>query len=519
MMGAGLLMCSAALALRLALETEPAVPRVVLLALGLLSAGIAVAMRLGGAAPPSLDRVLGPSRKLILYGLAVVFFLLALAPIAILGFTFFDLDWFPWKTGHAVYISIVVVPLCFLTARRAILLQLQGRGISGAEESALLLLLAAACCFIACWALYLPDDPQSWDSMRLALATFMAVALIGAPLALASTSVRRWTISIFVLLHFSAIVTATLSAPPSPWVVSQMWMRLYRPYLEFMYLNNAYHFYAPEPGPPNYLWCRLIYQKAGDPDGELKGDWFKVPGIDEKTGRHQHQVALEYQRYLALMANTEPTETVQFISGANQQVAPFFEARRRCADPTPVVGRPTPTMYVPFHPLVPGSQQYARPTDVARRLVSSYVRHIASVKADALPGYELRWVKVYRVRHDIPPPEAYAKLDPPMSANDPTLYRPFYMGRYNIKGELLDVPGFNEHGVLVSGDPFLFWLLPIHSWDNSGVIRDYARLHAGDVKWIRLPDTEQWVTEEEAHRHFNLLQRPAPKDPVEPPKQ
>src|SRR5262249_51727018 len=30
---------------------------------------------------------------------------------------------------------------------------------------------------------------------------------------------------------------------PSPWLSTQIWTRIYRPYLEFLYLNNAYHFY------------------------------------------------------------------------------------------------------------------------------------------------------------------------------------------------------------------------------------------------------------------------------------
>src|SRR5205807_1558296 len=131
---------------------------------------------------------------------------------------------------------------------RALAISRQDRPITAQEESALLLFLAALCCFIAGWALYVPDDPLSWDTMRMALRVFTVVALVASALVLASVRVRRWTISVLILLHFGGIASASLSPAPSPWLVGQLWTRVFRPYLEFMYLNNAYHFYAPDPG-------------------------------------------------------------------------------------------------------------------------------------------------------------------------------------------------------------------------------------------------------------------------------
>jgi hypothetical protein len=505
LMGAGLLQCLAALLLNLWLQSEPDALRILLLTSGLLCAGIALALRLNSNRPAFAERILGPSREPLLGALAAFCLMFALAAVGILVTSFYDLPWFPWRTGMAVYLCIVVVPLSLFTARRTLQLQRQGRAVTATEESALMLLLASLCCFISCWALYLPGDPQSWDSMRLPLAVFTGVALIAAPLVLATSRVRRWTVSVLIMLHFSAIVTATLAAPPTPWVVLQAWTRLYRPYLEFMYLNNAYHFYAPEPGPSSYLWCRLIYQNLDDPEADLVGQWYKVPAIDEKTGRQQHRVALEYQRHLAMMSNVEQTDPVAFMNEATQEPLPFFRARQRSAFRTTILGAPAPTLVIPFHPRIVGAQQYARPNDLSRRLLSSYVRHVASLKAEAMPGYELRWIKVYRVRHDIVPSEAYAKLDPPLSASNPILYRPFYMGRYDLDGKLLDEPKFNAFGTLTAGDPFLYWLLPIETFDSTGVIHDYARLHAGDPRWMLLPDTDEWVTEDEAHLHLLRL--------------
>jgi hypothetical protein len=509
LMGAGLGLCLCAMTITLVLQTEPMAGRIWLLTFGLLFAGIALAIRFNTTAAV-LDRYLGPSRRLLLLGMAGLFVLLALAAMATFVLSFFELPGFPFGTAGGVYICIVVVPLGLATAHRAQGLAVQGRAITAQEESALLLFLAALCCFIASWALYLPDDPFSWDTLRMALRVFTVVALLAAPLVLASVRVRRWTLSVLVLLHFVGIASAALSPAPSPWLVAQLWVRIYRPYLEFMYLNNAYHFYAPEPGPPTYLWCRLIYESK---DGEEMGTWFKVPKLDEKTGMQMHPVALEYQRHLAMVENIVFTEPVSPLDGYGNPT-PFFLARQHASSPVPPIGVPVPPLVVPYHPLIPVAQQYGRPNETARRLLASYIRHIGKIKAEdpELPGYTLRYLKVYRVRHDIPNVDLYARSDPPVPANHPGLYRPFYMGRYDTEGKLLD--GTYADGYLVAQqDPFLYWMVPVLLKENNLVTYDYCRLHAGDPKWIRMPDTQEWVTQREAQEFIVRDQIPAPALP------
>src|SRR5207253_81673 len=103
------------------------------------------------------------------------------------------------------------------------------------------------------------------------------------------------------------------------------------------------------------------------------------------------------------------------------------------SDGTIRVGHRIPTLVIPFHPFVPQMQQFVMPTDFARKIIASYARHVAHVKAEhpEHPTYKLMWVKVYRVPHQIPPIQQYAKVDTPMPANDPVLYQPYYMGRFN----------------------------------------------------------------------------------------
>jgi hypothetical protein len=54
------------------------------------------------------------------------------------------------------------------------------------------------------------------------------------------------------LLHFSAIVTAAASAGPTSDLVFAIW-KIFSPYLQLLYLNQGYSFFAPEPSPTTML--------------------------------------------------------------------------------------------------------------------------------------------------------------------------------------------------------------------------------------------------------------------------
>ena len=164
------------------------------------------------------------------------------------------------------------------------------------EEVGVAFCVLAGCCGLGILTLRNPDRPTDWDSLQLFLRVAVGVSLFAGALVLASTRLRRLTLSLLFTLHFAGICSAALSAPPSPWAVQQIWMRLFRPYLDFMYLNNAYHYYAPDPSYSSYLWFRVIFTA---PDGSEHGLWYKVPQLDDK-GRTKHPLALEYQRYLSL---------------------------------------------------------------------------------------------------------------------------------------------------------------------------------------------------------------------------
>jgi hypothetical protein len=349
--------------------------------------------------------------------------------------------------------------------------------------------MAAAGAYAGSWALYLgPDAVNSWDTMRLFLRVVTVAGLYAAGLTLVSLRLRRLVFSFLFVLHFAGISTAALSAPPSPWLVQQVWVRVFRPYLEFMYLNNAYHFYAPEPGPAGYLWFRIIY---ADPDGVEHGKWYRVPDIDE-MGHINHPVPLEYHRYLAMTASVEGYDAQPPWTNALNDFTPTYKERMwlqpHMADNRPLFmkRRRAKDPVIPLHPLMMPQYQVIIPNELSRKLLSTYARHVA-LKFEKHPEHEdwtFKRVKVYRAIHSIPQVEWFVLGNSP---TDPVLYRPYYMGSYDIEGTLKDGDGEDR-------DPYLYWLLPVlRSSDANSPVLDYCRLHAGDRNWVRPAGSLEWT--------------------------
>lgn len=346
------------------------------------------------------------------------------------------------------------------------------------EEAAVLLLVLALTGHMAGFAL-----PADWNTLRHFLGIVGWVALFGASFAAVEQRVRRRAVSALILFHFGGIITATLAIPPNPWLFSQIWMRIYRPYLEFMYLNNAYHFYSPEPGPACYLWFRLYFKDA---EGKDQAEWYKIPRLDE-NGRHHHGVALIYQRTISLTENTQLPAQIALDSPEYQaRLAARLKHTPEAVEKEGIIGQRQVRLEdtVPMYQGVPHAQQLKAPTPDTKKLVSSYVRHVA-YKADELyPDWKLQKMRVYRVIHAIP--SRYLYLEERMNPNDPGFYYPYYFGEYDLDGHLLDAK-----------DPFLYWLLPIQREENNkfAPIKDWARKHAGDRAWIGWVDEQgkqQW---------------------------
>ncbi|HWG44052.1 MAG TPA: hypothetical protein VN688_14845 [Gemmataceae bacterium] len=301
---------------------------------------------------------------------------------------------------------------------------------------------------------------ERWDSGRLFLGVLIGLALFGSFVVLLPRTGRRIVAVILVVLHFGGILTAITAVPPrnepAPWLSMQSWTRIYRHYLTFAYLTNAYHFYSPDPGPPTLLWFHVEYA-----DGSAR--WIKLPN------RRESPVALCHQRMLAAAEGTNqpaglpfPQEQIpgweikfqrkyELLPGTPHPPLEDILTRREIgatfAFIDPNDGRPAPIRLVEDE-LPPIVNQYSEPQEMARRLIASYARHIARTSPHSKdPAIAVKSVRVYRVTHTLITPRELSEGKDPL---DPTTFVPFYMGKHDIDGKLLDPK-----------DPFLYWHLPI----------------------------------------------------------
>jgi hypothetical protein len=310
---------------------------------------------------------------------------------------------------------------------------------------------------------------EEWDTFRLMATAAATVAAVGAVVMLMPGALRRFAVSVLVLMHFGGIFAATTSVPfpgsNPPWLTMQLWTRFYRPYLNFVYLNNAYHFYSPEPGPTTLLWVRIEYA-----DG--KSRWETIPNRPEHV---KDPLLIEYYRRLSLVEAVNQAVTLPTV--------PIDVARRHTLASLQD-GMPSPEEVAQY---LPAAGQYRPPTANAKRLLEGYAEFIA--RSYARGDSEIQGIKVYRVVHAILHPGLFARGVEP---NDPTLFMPYFQGEFDNKGALKNAE-----------DPYLYWLIPILGPENSAVtstlnrqglprrtisdpqvkVRDYLRIHAGNSPW------------------------------------
>jgi hypothetical protein len=100
----------------------------------------------------------------------------------------------------------------------------------------------------------------------------------------------RWAVSIWLVFHISAIIIAPLSVDPSSRLVQDAW-RLFQPYVQLLYLNHGYHFFAPEPTESTLLAYEL--ERA---DGTVIGGRIPSPSIKPRLLYHRHFMLTEHMR-------------------------------------------------------------------------------------------------------------------------------------------------------------------------------------------------------------------------------
>jgi hypothetical protein len=402
--------------------------------------------------------------------------------------------------------------------------------------------------------------PGHWDSYRLVLGVLTCVLIAGAVLCALPRNWRLIGVSSLILFHFTGIFFATTSPPPMPWVTGQLFSRIFNPYLQFVYLRNAYHFYSPEPGPASILvfllkteWCKLTdksfaaLKAQGVPESVLgklaplkdrdlsPGDfdkevdrlllpeerrqyrpviWKDTEPVTDPQGSKLYEtrwvvlpkrpddvrdpLGLGYYRLLSL--------TEQVARGGAGLVMPSDEfekaemKNRRLAMTSTRPDKRDPNDHrspIPLDTAEPLVMQYKLPTsDVTRYILPSYASHIILEYTANKELASKTTVKVYRLEHRNMPADQWSKKSDPYA---PTTYRPYFLGEFDAFGNLLN-----------PGEEMLYWMIPITLRqpapnDPADPFKkpyiDYLSVHALDMK---VPDVI--AADETKGRVFNWSQ-------------
>ncbi len=332
--------------------------------------------------------------------------------------------------------------------------------------------------------------PAHWDSFRLLFGAMAGIALAWAVLRAAPAKYRLPALSAVLLFHFSGIFFATTTPPSTPWVTEQAFLRIYNPYLQFLYLRNAYHFYSPQPGPASVLVFLLTTyepQPKLGPDGKpqldeagrqvmetladiraldpaerakrvKKTEWVILP---RRPADIKDPLGLTYYRYLAV--------TEQVARGAPGLQSFTFERtemlQRRVLVP------------IPLHPTDPQDVQYQLlQSDVVRYVVPSYASHVVLENTPNVEAAAMTTVKMYRLQHNTMGIDEFINWRKRPNVNTspyhPLTYRPFFLGEFDARGNLLNPQ-----------EPMLYWLVPIIPrpaglGENKRDFFDYMSFHA-----------------------------------------
>jgi hypothetical protein len=326
-----------------------------------------------------------------------------------------------------------------------------GQAFEERMETAGVLAVAAFTALLA----FLGTD-AAWDSMAMVLVVMIVVALVGVVLVLLPIPSRKIAAAVLILAHFGAILTAATAIDPpnsmAPWISRKLSV-VYTPYLQFMYLNNAYHFYSPDPGPPSVVWFHIKYQ-----NGKVK--WFKIPNRDEDP------VQLHHTRLLSVTESTSSFyQQLPWDASIRQAIRASREQAGKEYD-------------IPLdESMYPIDAQYQEALPYSQKMIESYVRHVATTFPSlGDPDNTVKSIKVYRFRQTIIDMKSMAEGADPQ---DKRLFIGYYEGEYDKEGELLrpDVVDKNDR-LLRRTDPFRFWYMPIYYRAGDHALVDYLTKHA-----------------------------------------
>jgi hypothetical protein len=341
----------------------------------------------------------------------------------------------------------------------------------------------------AAGALAVAGIPAHWDSFRMLLGIFTAVAVARLVLVLVPTGWRLGLVSAFIVFHFGGIFMATTSPPPTPWFVDQVYNRVYNQYLQFAYLRNAYHFYSPQPGPASILACLIKTEKEEvGPTGETrKGYDLKWVVLPTRPKDIRDPLGLTYYRRLSITDQIS-RGTPDLLNAATFEQTEMSARRGRVAD------------QYPLHPTEPNVLQYRVPSpEVARFLLPSYAQHLILENTPTPEAAARTTILMYRLEHQTLGVMEFTGKGTadgrPGDPYHPVTYRPYFLGEFELVSEDPTNPGASRVRLRNPQEPMLYWLLPVLPRPGGPApgdpakkdYVDYMAKHAGlEFDWSQL---------------------------------
>jgi hypothetical protein len=295
--------------------------------------------------------------------------------------------------------------------------------------------------------------PSDWDSFHTLFRVLAGVAAAGAAICAASVGVRIAVASVAILFHFTGIFMACTSPDPRPWINEQVFIRVFNPYLQFVYLRNAYQFYSPNPGPASVLAFLLKTETGTDPSTgkkQYETQWVVMP---KRPADVRDPLGLSYYRRLSL------TEQLARVNLGFEIPADQFE-KSEVSQRRFYRSLPHPDLIaIPFSPTELARSQYRLPNaDVTRFVLPSYASHMILEYTPDKAAAGKTTVKVYRLEHRALTPEEFVPSKEvkrrtggiPFGPYAPTTYGAFFLGEFDARGNLVDPQ-----------EDLLNWMIPV----------------------------------------------------------
>lgn len=336
--------------------------------------------------------------------------------------------------------------------------------------------------------------PGHWDSFRVFIVPVTAVAAVGAGLAAVPAAWRVRVFSAVIVAHFFGIFLATTIPNPYPWLVDQLYRRVYEPYLHFVYLRNAYHFYSPEPGPTSLLLC-LLKTETGEEvgaDGVKRKTydtrWVVIP---RRPADVRDPLGVTYYRRLSLTDQVSHA-TPDLMSAETFQKSDILTRRQLRA------GSGSPA--IPMHPLEADALEYRLPSpEITRYMLPSYARYLLLEYTPDAATAGKTTVKIYRAEHQTLTVQTFIGIPemdvPRVDPYHPTTYRPYFLGEFGFVKDPADPTKPPRVELIDPQADMLYWVCPVVQPQLVGQRAppggkdyvDYMSVHAGrEFDWSQL---------------------------------